>query len=306
MGEDKTDKTALVNLKELRSALLDEKVTRKREATLLFLTGPERGQLYKLDAKETTIGRDPNCTINIPDGSLSRNHAKWIEEDDKVWLVDLGSTNGTYCNGEQISRIILNDGDRIQLGNNIIIKFSWQDSLESAFQEQLFNSATRDGLTSLFNKKYFEEHLSTEFSFAKRHRSPLSIIMFDIDHFKRVNDNYGHLAGDEILRSVAYLITTMVRAEDLVARYGGEEFIVLLRGDLPSAYAMAERLRHGVESHVFAFKEQIIPVTISLGVHSAADDDIHSPMELVMKADEYLYRAKNSGRNTTACALNHG
>ncbi len=299
MGEDKT---ALVNINELRSALLSNETERKREATLLFLTGPERGQLYKLNDKETTIGRDPSCTITISDGSLSRSHAKWVEQDEEVWLEDLGSTNGTYCNGEQVKRVALNDGDRIQLGNNIIIKFSWQDSLESTFQEQLFNSANRDGLTGLFNKKYFEEHLYTEFAFARRHSSPLSLIMFDIDHFKSVNDTYGHLAGDEILRSLAHLIASMVRTEDLVARYGGEEFVVLLRGDGASAYAMAERLRKAVENHAFSFYGESIPVTISLGVHALDDGNVSSPIDLVMKADEYLYRAKNAGRNTTGCA----
>ncbi len=298
MGEDKT---ALVNINELRSALLSNKTENKREATLLFLTGPERGQLYKLDSKETTIGRDPACTISIPDGSLSRSHARCVERGAEVWLEDLGSTNGTYCNGEQIKKVALCDGDRIQLGNNIIIKFSWQDSLESTFQEQLFNSANKDGLTGLFNKKYFEEHLATEFAFARRHDTPLSLIMFDIDHFKKVNDTYGHLAGDEILRSLAHLISAMVRTEDLLARYGGEEFVVLLRGDQASAYAMAERLRKAVEKHAFSFYGESIPVTISLGVHTLSENS-GSPLDLVMKADEYLYRAKNAGRNSTGCA----
>ena len=287
MGEDKT---ALVNLSELRNALLSNETERKREATLLFLTGPERGQLYKLDTKETTIGRDPACTISIPDGSLSRNHAKCVEQGEEVWLEDLGSTNGTYCNGEPITRVALNDGDRIQLGNNIIIKFSWQDSLESTFQEQLFNSANKDGLTGIFNKKYFEEHLATEFAFARRHNSPLSLIMFDIDHFKKVNDTYGHLAGDEILRSVTHLIASMVRTEDLLARYGGEEFVILSR--LPDDITL-ELFKHVMHDVRLNFIVEGNPVTISAGIASFCKDYNRT----IKIADENLYLAKTDGRN---------
>lgn len=301
------EKTALINFAEIRAAFLQPGAEENREATLVFMTGPQVGQQYKLEKASTTIGRDLACDIGVADNGLSRKHAAFIQENDHIIIQDLGSTNGTYYNGERITRRVLEDGDRLLLGNNIVVKFSWQDKLESAYQEQLFNSATRDGLTGCFNKKYLLEHLSGEFSYAARHGTRLSLIMFDIDHFKRVNDTYGHLAGDEILKHVTQTVAAAIRTEDLFARYGGEEFVVLLRDTtLEEAYLAAERLRLAVMQHPAQYQQQTIPITISLGVHVFQNGTPETAQELLLKADEYLYQAKAAGRNSTRCQNNHG
>ena len=257
------------------------------------------GRMYKLDKAEQLLGRSSETAVQIEDDGVSRKHAKIdLAPDGTHQLVDLGSTNGTFLNGSRVSVAPLQDGDKIQIGANTVFKYSIQDALEEEFQRHIYESATRDGLTKIFNKKYFLDTLRKEFAYCLRHRVALSLVMFDVDHFKRINDTYGHPAGDYVLSRIAQRVADTVRTEDLFARYGGEEFALMLReSQEDAALICAERCRKAVDSTDFVFGGTPIRVSISLGVATLADSDYVQPEDLIAMADKYLYRAKQGGRN---------
>ncbi len=272
---------------------------KSRSACFVVIAGKQTGAMYKLDEGETLIGRSKDASIKIDDEDVSRRHAKIVRHPDgTVAIVDLNSTNGTFCNGARVDTHVLQDGDKIQLGATTIIKFSLQDSLEEDFQRHQYESATRDPLTNCYNKSYFLKRLPSEFSFAKRHDKPLSLAMLDIDWFKKINDSYGHLAGDFVLRKLGYVLQQSLRADDFLARYGGEEFALIMRGSPKrNAVQTAERIRKLVEATTFKHEGKKIAVTLSIGVATWPADNIHSGRDLVKAADNNLYAAKRKGRN---------
>lgn len=257
------------------------------------------GRMFKLDRSETVLGRSVEAQFQVEDDGISRKHAKVVSlGDGRFQLVDLGSTNGTFLNGLKVSAAPLYDGDKIQIGSNTVLKFSIQDQLEEAYQRSIYESATRDGLTRLYNKKYFMETLRKEFAYCLRHREPMALVMFDVDHFKKINDVYGHPAGDYVLTRIAQRVSDTIRTEDLFARYGGEEFALMLRESTEEqALSCAERCRAAVDRTDFIFSGTPIKVTISLGVATLHDSDYTQAEELISSADKYLYRAKRAGRN---------
>jgi diguanylate cyclase (GGDEF)-like protein len=244
------------------------------------------------------MGRGSTANIKLSDDGISRRHARILVQGSKVVIEDLGSANGMFINGARVASAALKDGDQIQLGGTTILKFTYHDSLEEDFQRQMYDAALRDALTKAFNKKHFTDRLGTEVAYARRHNTPLALVMFDVDFFKKVNDTYGHLAGDYVLQRLAQITQHALRAEDMFARYGGEEFAVLCRGtNLEDASIIAERLRMQVEASEFVFENARIPVTISAGVAAFPNVAAGTPLDLVAAADEALYAAKRGGRN---------
>ncbi len=276
----------------------DPASAKDQSAYLIVLAGTGVGEMHKLTRDVTTIGRGSQADIQVTDEGISRRHAEIRMIADTATICDLGSTNGTYCNGERVTEQPLADGDKIQVGSTTILKFTFHDSLDESFQRQMYESALRDGLTKIFNKRYFQERLESEFSYAQRHRSPLSLLLFDLDHFKNINDTAGHLAGDHTLVTLAELVAKTMRQEDVLARYGGEEFVILCRGvDRAGAVVFAERIRKLVAAQSFVYEGRPLQVTISIGVASLPPDGMEGAAELVQAADEALYEAKRAGRN---------
>jgi diguanylate cyclase (GGDEF)-like protein len=276
------------------------------QAVLIVLTGPSAGKNIQLEAKkEWTLGRATECDLVFQEASISRNHCSLVQMEDENWkIIDPGSSNGTWINGEKISEHILQGGDKIQLGSSTILKYVFQDEFESNFQKELYESATRDGLTGLASKRYFSEQLAIEFDFHRRTNKPLSLVLADIDFFKKTNDTFGHLAGDAILKELGLILNNLLRKGDMAGRYGGEEMIFLLRETpLTGAKTFADRVRQVVETHSFTFEGKKIPTTLSLGIATLQSDSFKSPKELIKKADEYLYRAKKAGRNRVYCLI---
>lgn len=270
----------------------------RTRAYLIVLAGSNVGEMYRLEGDETFLGRGQNATIRFNDDGISRRHARIFQLDGEVFIEDLKSSNGTQINGKTVDQEQLRDGDKIRLGSTTILKFTYNDQLDESFQQQMYEAALRDGLTKAFNKKHFLDRLETEVAYAKRHKAPLSLVMFDVDHFKRVNDTYGHLAGDHVLVRLSKLTMSTIRTEDFFARYGGEEFAVLCRGvSRDNAAVLGERLRSLMEGSVFEHEGARLPVTISVGVAGYPELDLDSGRELVAAADEALYQAKRSGRN---------
>ena len=268
-----------------------------RSAYVITITGPDSGRIHKLDGAHT-FGRSVRADVRLDDDSISRFHVKFSCVGENVVVEDLRSANGTFVNGERIEMRKLKDGDKIRIGETTILKFSIQDKLDEQFQNQLYRAALHDDLTGAFNKKYLMQQLNKEFRFAVRHRAPLSLIMFDIDHFKKFNDTYGHVAGDQILKQLSERVSEGLRSEDLFARYGGEEFAILARGINGRGGALlGERLCLTIASHGFPVASQALKVTISVGVAELRHDDMTHPVALIEAADAALYRAKHGGRN---------
>jgi diguanylate cyclase (GGDEF)-like protein len=294
--DDDGEKTNVSQMGDVVKDLLSR--SKRDRAYLIVLTGANVGEMHHLDAGETVIGRGTAANIRLGDDGISRRHARIVVEAKLVRIEDLGSANGTLVNGNLVQQAPLKDGDKIQLGSSTILKFTYHDKLEENFQRAMYDAALRDDLTKAFNKKHFLDRLEQEVAFVRRHGAPLSLVMFDVDHFKKINDTFGHVAGDHVLSKLSQVAQTAIRAEDLFGRYGGEEFAVLCRNiPLLGAAAVAERVRVAVESTEFVFDAREMPVTVSLGVAAIPDTPAQNGLELIAAADEALYDAKHGGRN---------
>ena len=273
----------------------------EKHAYILFLSGPLVGKLHHLEDGTTTFGRTQESDIQINDTRISRQHMSIDVDGETIILKDLGSTNGTYVNGKRVQNISLKDGDKIQISSATIIKFAYQDKLENIFHKELYRMAVVDPVTNVYNKRYFLERLNEEFSHARRRQIPLSLMMIDADHFKNVNDTFGHLAGDFALAHLADIVRNRIRNEDLLARYGGEEFVVILRNtDEKGAYQLAERIRIEAEKNPLLFEDNTIPLTLSIGVATLTDNNFETPEKYIQAADQQMYLSKESGRNKTS------
>jgi two-component system, cell cycle response regulator len=275
----------------------------EERAYIVVLAGVNLGEMHKLGAQSIVLGRGGSADVHLSDEGISRFHCRIGSDEGQLVVEDLQSRNGTFLNGTRIAISRLEDGDKIQLGRTTVLKFSFHDQLEESFQRKMFDSALRDGLTRAYNKRFFLDRLHSELRFALRHQSTLGLLLFDIDHFKRVNDEYGHQAGDRVLSEFAALIIQSIRDEDVFARYGGEEFVVLSR--LISAddcMRFAERLRRSVEHMAVEYDELPIPVTVSIGIACIPELKVKTPHDLLRAADRALYQAKERGRNrVVAC-----
>lgn len=264
---------------------------------LTFIHGPRIGQLFALEKKEIVIGRSPDCDLWIEDSAISRKHFKVVVQGEKIQIKDLGSTNGTYVNGNPVKESELNDGDKIQISRETILEFNYLDESSRLSEKKRFEMGVMDPVTNIYNKRYFLDRLREEFTFARRKKRNLSIIMFDLDHFKELNDTYGHLAGDLVLQKLCSEISKAVRSDDIFARYGGEEFVIVMRDtDVRHALELAERIRLLTSKLIIPWEDKTIKLTISCGV-AAGSDKLNDFLDLVAEADKCLYESKNKGRN---------
>ena len=265
-------------------------------AFIVTIYGEHLGKRFEITHVPLVIGRSSDCSVHVLDDSASRQHCKIMTSEKSIMVRDLKSTNGTYVNGTTVAVRHLKNGDIIQVGRSIF-KFLVGDDIESAYHEEIYRLKTVDGLTGAVNKRTFDEEIQRELHRFYRYNRPLSLIMFDLDRFKDVNDTYGHLAGDRVLSEIGVLIGDECRKEDTFCRYGGEEFAILMPElDLGQCISFAEEIRVKVEAHVFEFDGAVMPITISGGV-ATADPKFESPSDFVAVADKHLYEAKHSGRN---------
>jgi len=278
-------------------------VAARDRANFTLVSGPSAGAIYSLVTDENVIGRGKECSVRILDAGISRRHARILRlMPGKYVIEDLGSSNGTFVGGVRVAgQHPLSEGDRVAVGPAIELRFGFSDEAEEGALKRLYESSILDALTGAYNRKHFEERLGSEVAYAKRHATPLSLLLFDLDHFKNVNDTYGHLGGDHVLRTVGGLVKRTLRVEDVFARYGGEEFAIIARGiDVAKAYLFAERIRITVETAKIEFNRLRVSVTISLGVASLLCCGEGATAEMLIgKADERLYLAKGTGRNRT-------
>lgn len=298
MSEEKTIIADSVNLTILRNPV-------RKKACLVQYNGTKLGRRYPLAEDVTVVGRSGDVQICITEASVSRQHARFLTVGTTTEIEDLGSSNGTFVNDMRTaSRVTLRDGDMIRLGT-ILLKYFAHDNIESMMADKIYRMATIDAGTQIFNKQYLLDSLESEFKFCRTYNRPLSIIYFDLDFFKKVNDTYGHNAGDFILRESANMVKSFTRKDDVLGRFGGEEFVVVLPNtDQKLAAELAERIRQQMENHIFNLETEtdgtrkISPhkQTISIGV-AQVDSHIQSYEQLLEAADKKLYFSKQNGRN---------
>ncbi len=289
-GEDETTSISFIGAH-------DESVGRRDRGVLVRLDAAGAGRPLTLSRVPCQVGRHMNADYRIDDDGISRFHAKLFVAHDAHWVEDLGSRNGTYVNGERVKLRALSDGDTIQLGARVAFRYSCVDAAQERAMLQLYESSIRDPLTGAYNRSHLDERLSAEVSYARRHHSALAVLLLDVDHFKLVNDRYGHPVGDQVLLHLSETVGHMLRAEDVFARYGGEEFLVVLRGiGHPGATQVAERIRE-VLARPAPVDTGLPNITVSLGVASLSCVTQVTAEALVATADRRLYRAKRAGRN---------
>ena len=284
-----------------------KKLTRDLRPTLVFLNGDLLAVSVPLEREEVVLGRALEAGVRINDTKVSRQHAKITvlkdsrSRETNYLITDLNSTNGTFVNGEKITQEVLRNGDKIAIGKHIL-RFELLDEIDREYQQNIHRLLAHDDLTGLLSSRSFFSELRRESSRAKQELRPFCVLMMDVDHFKIVNDTYGHLTGSKTLEEIGFCITKILRTGDVASRFGGEEFSAfLLDAELPQAVVAADRIRIAIEEYGFSVIRKGKPadthhITISIGVSSFPNDST-DPIELVEMADSALYRAKSLGRN---------
>lgn len=271
-------------------------------AVLLRMDGVQAGLIVGVEQFPFTVGRHPTNVCRIDEDSISRFHSRIIRVGEEYHVEDMGSRNGTFLAGKRVTRAKLEHDSWLQFGPRVSFRFSLTDVREERLLRKLYESSTRDALTGAYNRLHFEERLRSEVAYAIRHRTPCSLLIIDLDHFKRINDTYGHPAGDAVLKRASEACRRALRTEDVFARYGGEEFGVVLRGiELKGAARLGDRLRVSVANEVIDHEGRQIRVTLSAGAASlGCCSATPSSEELIGIADRRLYLAKQGGRNRMA------
>ena len=255
------------------------------------------GSLIPLTHRRLTIGRDQTCDLEVNDDFMSRMHAVLELTEGGYLLSDCNSRNGTIVNDKQITSLILRPGDQIRLGNHIF-KFLSSDHVEAHYHEAVYEMMTLDAMTNVYNRRYFEDAFRREVLRSQRHSRQLSLLIFDIDRFKQINDNYGHLVGDEVLKALSARVRGRVRGDEIVARIGGEEFaVVLVETSKMNARLVAESLCELVRSSPLLPDRPDLITTISVGGVHTNGLELLSEQDLISQADQQLYLAKTSGRD---------
>lgn len=265
---------------------------------LVVLAGPTVGEMIGI-VDGLTVGRSTDADFQVADDGISRIHLRFeVLRGGQIRVVDQQSRNGTFINAAKVEQALLRDGDKIYIGSSAILRFSYADHLDEAFQQRMYEAALRDPLTRLFNRRHVLNQLGSEFGFAQRHGTPLAVVLMDLDHFKRVNDEHGHLVGDQVLAGFGLLLRQKVRGIDIAGRYGGEEFIVVARGIGGDEGGMlGRRLLAQTRAARLVSDLQELQVTFSAGVAAVPDARIETVSALVQAADDALYRAKENGRD---------
>ena len=286
----------------LPAAVRPEPLPSFEDSCLVVIDGPHIGQCVHVHEVPVVIGRSTQADFRIDHPSVSRLHCSIWQEVLGASVRDLGSKNGVQVNGSPVRYSTLVDGDHIALGD-VMLKFVAGGSLEARYHEALFGLANLDSLTQLLNRRAFREALDTAVAATSMDPEPLSVAIFDLDHFKQINDVLGHDAGDAALRRLSSILRRSLRERDLAGRLGGDEFCVLLPRTGPSeAHVWCETLRRSIDGLGLSGSGLPEEVSISVGV-ATWNPAMGSSHEFLRLADMALLRAKAAGRNRVCPAI---
>ncbi len=270
--------------------------SRKKRACLVQYSGMRVGRRHILDENQMAIGRLETSSVSVQDPSVSRKHAQLTLKSENWELEDLGSANGTFIHETAVKKTMLKHGDMIRFGS-VVFKFFADGSDESSFVDNIYRKATIDPTTGVFNKQYLKDEMDSHFKMARNYKRPLTMIVFDLDFFRNVNNDHGHLAGDFILKECAQIAKSTIRKNDILGRFGGEEFVIILPDTKSDAgFDLAERIRKKLADNIFTFDGKPLKQTTSLGVAELVSG-MSSVSDLFELADQKLYNAKKTGRN---------
>ena len=276
-------------------SVLDQQGKDRKSWLVQIYPAQNIGRYINLTGDAVTLGRDDQCSMTFDDGAVSRQHAKIEKVGDRYVVTDLGSRNGTFVNDQAVPSQTLADGDRVRVGHQIL-KFFAADRFEEQYYERIYKMMTTDGLTEAYNRRYLVDILDRDIARSRRTGHPLSVMMIDLDGFKRVNDSYGHPVGDDLLHQLCERVRSVLRSDELLARYGGEEFTVLLAHSAEAeAKIAAERVRKTVAQTPFFVGGFEISLTVSIGLATSRGE--RPAADLLADADRNLYLAKHRGRN---------
>ncbi len=263
---------------------------------LVEIYGENLGKRYVLSHSPFQIGRGLDSDVPVGSDAVSRRHAE-LQQRESGWVViDLESTNGTWVNDRAVTEALLNAGDHIQIGD-AIFKYLAGNHIEGLYFEEIYRMMIYDGLTGVYNRRYLSDFLEREFSRARRHGRVLSVVFVDLDNFKEINDTFGHLAGDHVLKRVARAFGDRIRREEIVGRYGGDEFLVVIpESSLEDVVQFAEIIKTRIETQDIEFDNERIHVTVSIGIANLVEGMEHYE-DLLAQADKHLYDAKKAGKN---------
>ena len=303
------DKTIIASFDQV-SAFKTE-ARRNQPSCLVQYNGEHLGKRFAVDKNINIAGRSPQAAIFIDEPSVSRKHAKIFSVNDQVTIEDLSSSNGTYINDQKIQqKTVINNGDMVRLGA-ILLKFFSASNMDNIVHDKIYQMVTIDPGTGVYNKRYLQDTIKSEFKLSKSYHQDLSIIYYDLDFFKKVNDNLGHEAGDQVLKESAQIVKSQLRKQDILCRFGGEEFIIILPATKEKlAMQVAEKIRAFIERHTFLIKQKATngelktikhKQTVSLGV-AGLTTEIKNPENLLSIADSRLYKSKHTGRNKVTAA----
>ncbi len=286
-------------------SLLQDVFGPARRPCLILYSGADAGMPFDLEPGVYTVGRAPESSLQLESPGISRRHAELRVTEDTVLLADLGSSNGTFVNEVRISDPVRLRGGYVVRFGVLVLRFYESQSLEAALHDRIYRTATVDPGTEVFNRRYLFDALKREMRLARQHNVPLAVAIYDLDHFKQVNDRFGHPAGDVVLRDSAAIVRASLAGVGMLGRLGGEEFgIVLPHHPLAKAVEVADRARSAVADHRFVLSDQVVPgpgdvlhhQTVSMGVAALAPS-MADPIDLIKAADAKLYESKNGGRN---------
>ena len=263
------------------------------------------GKHFLFSQSPILIGREKTNALCLEDDKVSKVHSEVNiirnQELEQVVIKDLDSTNGTFVNGEPVRQAVLKSGDKIELGDSVL-RFHYKDEIEEEYHSKLFTFAATDSLTGLYNRRYIVNELENQSKIARRNERIFSLIIIDIDNFKHINDIFGHLAGDDYLKKMAFVLNRSLREQDICGRIGGEEFLIILpETDLEGALNLANRIREQIEKTELIHQGRVVKTTVSAGISQFG---LHASKsrELFNMADMALQIAKKTGKNTITLA----
>lgn len=273
--------------------------SKSKTACLLILDGSDAGNLIALGSRPLILGRSPDCDVVLRDEGVSRHHAKVkLENNNRLSIIDLKSSNGTYVRGEKIEQAVLEVGDKVLFGRHTLVRFILEDALDRVYQQDGTQRTTRDSLTGIFSYQYMEERIASELSYAKRHLTPLTVVMFRVDKLPSITRELGPETRDQLFVLLSQAVADVIRTEDIFGRSRNDGFAIIANGVGEKGGAiLGDKVRTQLANRpvTASSRNEEFQVTVSVGgvtVEPATDVD---HIKVLAMAEHNLRQAQRRG-----------